>query len=106
MLTTLVASREPVAIATLVLYEWLRGPRSEEEIIDQEALLPAARAVPFAAGEALLAARLYRRVPRARTRELDLGIAACALAHGARLWTLNPSDFADVPDLTLFDPRA
>jgi predicted DNA-binding protein len=38
MLTTLVASREPVAIATLVLYEWLRGPRSEEEIVDQEAL--------------------------------------------------------------------
>jgi predicted nucleic acid-binding protein len=88
-----------------VLYEWLRGPRTSAELADQEALFPAEAAAPFGAAEALIAARLYRQVPRARHRELDLGIAACALAHGARLWTLNPDDFRDVPDLGLYEPR-
>src|SRR5947208_3512547 len=27
--------------------------------------------------------------------------AACAIAHGASLWTLNREDFADIPDLVL-----
>jgi predicted nucleic acid-binding protein len=103
-LEALIASGEPVAITTLVLYEWLRGPRHEVEIRAQEALLPAARAVPFGSPEAVLAATLYRSVARARARELELSIDACALSHGARLWTLNPKDFADVPELTLFRP--
>jgi predicted nucleic acid-binding protein len=33
---------------------------------------------------------------------MDLAIAACALAHDAALWTLNPNDFADIPDLSLY----
>ena len=101
-LTVLIATGEPVAISTLVLYEWLRGPRHDAEVEDQETLLPAARAVPFGSQEAVVAAMLYRSVGRARTREFDLSIAACALARGARLWTLNPRDFADIPELTLF----
>lgn len=35
---------------------------------------------------------------------MDLAIAACALEHGAALWTLNRDDFADIPDLRLFEP--
>jgi predicted nucleic acid-binding protein len=95
---------ERMGVSTLVLYEWLRGPRTSAELAAQEALFPAEAAVPFRAAEALIAARLYRQVPGARHRELDLGIAACALAHGARLWTLNPDDFRDVPDLQLYEP--
>lgn len=92
---------ERIAISTLVLYEWLRGPRVESELLDQEELLPPEEAVPFGYREARLAAQLYRRVPRARGRELDLAVAACALTHGATLWTLNTGDFRDVPDLGL-----
>jgi predicted nucleic acid-binding protein len=44
---------------------------------------------------------LYARLGRARGREIDLAIAACALAHGASLWTLNENDFTDIPDLIL-----
>lgn len=94
---------ERVTISTLVLYEWLRGPRSRSELTDQEALFPSSTAVAFASAEALVAARLHREVPRARQRELDLAIAACALSHGARLWTLNPDDFRDVPELRLYE---
>jgi predicted nucleic acid-binding protein len=41
---------------------------------------------------------------RARTREVDTAIAACALVHDARLWTLNPADFQDVPGIQLYTP--
>lgn len=92
---------ERVVLPTLVLYEWLRGPRIPEELAAQEALLPADEAIPFGASEAALAARLYRALPRARGREVDLAIAACALSWNATLWTLNRGDFDDVPGLRL-----
>ena len=102
-LRTVLHRGERIAIATLVLYEWLRGPRRDIELAHQEALLPAADALPFGPREAALAARLYRTVPRARDRDFDLGVAACALASGAALWTLNARDFRDIPDLDLFE---
>ena len=94
---------ERIAMASLVLYEWLRGPRREAELAHQEALLPAAEALPFGPREATLAADLYRVVRRARPGEFDLGVAACALAGGAALWTLNAHDFRDIPGLDLFE---
>lgn len=88
-------------VPALVLYEWLRGPRKTEELAAQEALFPRQSAVPFGPAEAERAAELYREVRRARGRELDIAIAACALAREAKLWTLNVEDFDDVPALTL-----
>jgi predicted nucleic acid-binding protein len=92
---------ERIAISTLALYEWLCGPRVETELADQEELFPADQVVPFGPREAARAAELYRSVPRARGREFDLCVAACALVHGASLWTLTPGDFRDVPGLLL-----
>lgn len=96
---------ERLLLPSLVLYEWLRGPRRREELAAQEALLPREQAIPFGCGEAALAARLYAAVDRPRGREVDLAIAAAALAREARLWTLNPEDFADVPGLELYRPE-
>ena len=97
-----VARGHILAASALVLYEWRRGPRTEEELDDQEALLPSSDVRGFGPGEAARAAGLYRSVKRARGRDMDLAIAACALEHGAHLWTLNPDDFRDIPDLTLY----
>ena len=97
---------ERLALCALVLYEWGRGPRRAEELAVQEAVLPAADAWAFGPAEALLAGELYRRIARARQREMDLGIAACALVRGANLWTLNRDDFADIPGLTLYTPAS
>lgn len=102
VLRDLVNLGERVSISTLVLYEWLRGPRVEPELEHQEALFPADNAVPFGLHEAAVAADLYRVVPRGRHREFDLGVAACALTSGATLWTLNTADFRDIPGLTLY----
>jgi len=93
---------ERVTLSALVLYEWRRGPRVPEELTAQEALFPNESSVAFGWQEAALAAELYRGIARPRGREIDLAIAACALAHGAEFWTLNPQDFRDVPGLTLF----
>jgi len=91
-----------ILLPTLVLYEWLRGPRLKEELAAQEALFPAAVAFPFGPAEAARAAQLYVSRPRGRGREIDLAIAACALTSGASLWTLNPRDFRDLPGLELY----
>jgi predicted nucleic acid-binding protein len=95
---------EPILLPALVLYEWLRGPRIAEELALQESLFPAEAAIPFDKEQAKVSADLYRAVRRARTREVDLAIAACALVHDARLWTLNPADFQDVPGIRLYGP--
>ena len=92
---------ERVHISAPVLFEWRRGLRSPEEIKYQEILFPSEQIVSFGAAEALLAADLYRMVRRARGRETDIAIAACAIAYNARLWTLNPADFTDIPNLLL-----
>ncbi len=90
-----------LSVSAIVLYEWLRGPRVRDELAVQEALFPRERAVAFGAAQAAIAARLYAAARRPRGREIDLAVAACALHDGAALWTLNPEDFRDLPDLSL-----
>jgi len=100
-----IESGERVALTTLVLYEWQRGPRRPEELAAQEALWPADAAIAFGPEEAAAAAALYRVVRAPRGREMDLAIAACAIRWNAALWTLNIKDFRDVPGLNLFKPQ-
>jgi predicted nucleic acid-binding protein len=95
---------ERVGISALVLYEWLRGPRGEAELADQRELFPDEQAAPFGDREAALAARFYRTVPRARDREFDLAVAACAMIHEAAIWTLDAEGFRDIPGLALYRP--
>ena len=92
---------ERLALPAVVLYEWLRGPRLTEEVTAQEALFPAHEALAFGHLEAALSAKLYRSVHRGRGREIDLAIAATALLRNAPLWTLNRSDFSDIPGLQI-----
>lgn len=100
-LTALVEDGHPLALSSLVFFEWRRGPRTRAELAAQEALVPTGSIVVFDVASAARAADLYGRLPRARGREIDLAIASCALAHGGALWTLNPADFKDIPGLTL-----
>jgi predicted nucleic acid-binding protein len=94
-----------LAISSIVLYEWLRGPRSPEQRALSDALFPADSIVRFGAGEARVAAQLYSRMRRARAREADIAIAACAIEAEAAVWTRNTADFADIPGLILYRLR-
>ena len=88
-----------------VMYEWLRGPRIGSELDLQRRLCPADQIVGFGPDEASTAADVYRKLKRSRGRELDIAIAACAIEHGAALWTVNPRDFRDIPGLRLYEGR-
>lgn len=90
-----------LSISTLVLFEWLRGPRTDAERALRATLFPDHDLVVFGVDEALRAAGLYRGLRRARQREVDIAIAACAIEQDAVLWTLNPQDFKDIPGLIL-----
>jgi len=80
----------------------LRGPRLPQELGLQEVLFASEAALPFEAADARISAELYRVVPRARSREIVIAIAACAIRRDAELWTLNRADFVDIPQLRLF----
>lgn len=93
-----------VATSSLVMYEWLRGPRIGSELELQRELCPPEYIVIFGPAEAARAADLHKGLKRARSRDLDIAIAACAIEHGAALWTQNPEDFQDLPGLRLYQP--
>ena len=96
------AQGDVVGFSTIALYEWRRGPRRETEKQAVDAFFEEELIVAFGKREAQRAADLYRRVTRARQRQADIAIAACAIESGALLWTLNRADFTDIPGLTLF----
>ena len=100
-LRQLLDSGERIFLSTLVLFERRRGPRIPEQIEAQEALFPSSEAIAFGSAEALLAADVYQKIKRPRGREIDIAIAACAIVHEAHLWTVNPADFKDIPNLKL-----
>lgn len=100
-----VAAGHVIAVSTPVLYEWRRGPRTPDELADAELLLPAEEARAFGPTEAMRAADVYRAAKRPSGRDMDIAIAACAIEHRARLWTLNAGDFRDLPGLELYEPQ-
>src|SRR5439155_1610155 len=65
---------EPILLPAAALYEWLRGPRNQQELFTQELFFPSEKAVPFGHVEAAIAAQLYRSVRSPRSREIDLAI--------------------------------
>ena len=89
--------------STLVMYEWLRGARTDDEVLAVKRFFAIGAPVHFGVEEAQRAALLFRQVKRARPRQVDLAIAACAIEARASLWTLNRADFRDIPGLTLYD---
>jgi predicted nucleic acid-binding protein len=100
-LVALAEAGHRLSISAIVLYEWLRGPRTRSDLAVQEDLFPRERAVIFGSAQAAVAAQLYGMIKRPRGREIDLAVAACALHDGAALWTLNRADFRDLPGLVL-----
>jgi predicted nucleic acid-binding protein len=104
VLDSVLEAGERIWISSLVLYKWQRGPRMPEELAIQEKLLPAQAAFPFEAQDARIAADIYRSLPRARSREFDIAIAAIAIRHDMPFWTVNPQDFNDIPRLRLYRP--
>lgn len=93
---------ERLLVPSVVIYEWVRGPRLPEELDAQEALYPSEETIPFGPAEAHAAADMYRSLGRPRGREIDIAIAAHARVRDVPVWTLNVADFGDLPGVELF----
>ncbi|HEV7425870.1 MAG TPA: type II toxin-antitoxin system VapC family toxin [Thermoanaerobaculia bacterium] len=100
-LTQLIEAGERILLPTLVVYEWLRGPRIPQELRNYEDLFPDDQIIAFGVQEARVAARLYQTVESPRRREIDLAIASVAITHDAAVWTLNHEDFRDIKEVSL-----
>jgi predicted nucleic acid-binding protein len=98
------AAGDVVTFSAIVWYEWLRGPRIDQERSIVADFFASEVIASFGPRESERAAALYQAVKRARQRQADIAIAACAIEQGAHLWTLNDSDFSDVPGLVLYRP--
>jgi predicted nucleic acid-binding protein len=96
------AAGDVMSFSTIVLYEWLRGPRTDSEQRAVDEFFAFDELAVFGRREAERAAALFRQVKGARRRQADLAIAACAIEQRATLWTLNRADFPDVPELSLY----
>jgi predicted nucleic acid-binding protein len=82
---------EPLGMSAVAWAEFLCGPvePSGVELVGRVVPDP----VPFAEGEAVLAARLFNESGRRRGTLADCMIAATAIRAGAALATENPKDF-------------
>lgn len=83
---------EPVAVCSVVWYEFLSGPVTEDEIRLAKAFI-GERVVPIGEAEAERAAKLYNQTGRRRQHRTDTLIAATAMVAGARFVTYNRGDF-------------
>lgn len=101
-LRALAGAGDHATFSSIALFEWLRGPRTTGELHLRSVMFPDDVIVPFGPAEAARAAGIYRGLTRARSREADIAIAACAIEYDAQLWTLNAGDFRDIPGLTLY----
>ena len=100
-LRSLTAEGTVVRISSPVVFEWLRGPRTSNDLADYSQLFPPDRIVAVDGFMAEKAASIYRGIRSPRSREMDILIGACAIESQATLATLNPGDFQDIPGLEL-----
>src|SRR4030095_11055335 len=67
------ANADVITFCTIVLFEWLRGPRTQDESEAVEAFFELDLLPSFGRAEAACAAGLYRQVKGARQRQGELG---------------------------------
>ena len=98
-LFALLETDTPVGMSAIAWYEFARGPRTPEQIAIASLIIEEDDIVSFDAAAALEAAETFRRLGSPRRRANDIAIGTVAAVCGAVLWTLNPDDFTDVPEL-------
>ena len=93
-------SGETLAVSAVAWLEFSCGPLDEQalDLIEQ---VISGRIIGFNAAQASRAAGLFNSAGRRRTSRWDCMIAAAAIESGARLATLNRSDFARFESLAL-----
>ncbi len=100
-LDTLVAAPVAIEMSALAWYEFLRGPRTPEQLALSQLLIDRPSIIEVTADLAERAAEIFRRRRSTRRRAADVIIAATALSRNAVLLTRNVKDYADLEGLEL-----
>jgi predicted nucleic acid-binding protein len=95
----LAASRAEMQMSSLAWYEFVRGPRSPEQVAVARSLFEDDGIIPFSDDLAELAAETFRQLGSPRRRSADIAIGITALEMNARLLSCNADDFAGIPSL-------
>lgn len=91
----------PIGMSVIAWYEFVRGPRTPEQLALASVLVEEDDVIAFDSALAQTAGETFRRLGSPRRRANDIAIGTTAAAQGAILWTLNGEDFAGIPNLEL-----
>lgn len=88
-------------MSAIAWYEFMRGPRSPEQVARARDQLGVNGIIPFTDELAERAGDVFRRVGSPRRRASDLAIGVTAASRNARLLTSNASDYSDIEGLLI-----
>lgn len=92
-------STEQLQMSAVAWYEFLRGPRTPEQVAVARALFGENGILPFSEAFAERAAEVFRSLGSPRRRTTDIAIGVTAAEVNAKLFTCNAQDFAGIPGL-------
>jgi predicted nucleic acid-binding protein len=88
-------------ISAIAWYEFVRGPRSPEQLAVARTLFGEEGILAFSETHAERAADAFRLLGGPRKRAADVAIAVTAMERGAILLTANTRDYTDIEGLTV-----
>ena len=105
-LLKLAYSDAEIQISSIAWYEFVRGPRTPEQISVARSFFFEDGIVPFSEELAAIAGEVFRQLGSPRRKSADIPIGITAAAMDAVLLTRNTNDFAGIPDLKVEGVRA
>ena len=99
-------SGQSIEMSAIAWYEFMRGPRTPQQMGRARAFFQQDGIIPFSESIAAEAAEVFRRLGSPRRRAADVAIGVTAIARGATLLTRNVRDFAGISGLDVEDQEA
>lgn len=99
-------SGQSIEMSAIAWYEFMRGPRTRQQMGRARAFFQQDGIIPFSESIAAEAAEVFRRLGSPRRRAADVVIGVTAIARGATLITRNGRDFAGISGLDVEDQEA
>ena len=92
-------SNVELQMSSVAWYEFVRGPRTADQLAVARSFFSADGIVPLTEDFAERAAEVFRKLGSPRRRSADVAIGVTAVEMDARLLSGNAADFAAIPGL-------
>lgn len=98
-LLELARSEAEMEMSAVAWYEFVRGPRTPEQLAVARSLFPGGGIIPLSEELAQLAGEVFRILGSPRRRAADIAIGVTSAARDALLLSRNAGDFAGISGL-------